>query len=71
MNAGKNEFPLKITGKDIAEIVDHSRQLRIEDLSFIRKATLEDVHAAYTLLSLIEFMRARRVPAGFEVVLSE
>lgn len=71
MTDGKNSFPLKLNRRDIAEIVDQSRQLRIEDQNFIRSAPYDDVHAAYTILSLIEFMRTRRVDPGFEVVLSE
>lgn len=68
---GQSEFKLKLNRRDIVEIVDKSKQLRIEDLNFIRSATYDDVHAAYVLLALTEFMKERRVEAGFEVVLSE
>lgn len=65
------EFKIKINRRDIVEIVDNARQLRIEDLDFIRTATVDDVHGAYILLSLTEFLKSRRCEPDFEVVLSE
>lgn len=65
------DFKLVLNRRDIAEIADNSKQLRIEDLNFIRNATYEDVQAAYVLLSLQEFMKTRNVVPEFEVVLSE
>lgn len=74
MKSGRSEvetFSVKINKQDIATIVENSRQLRITDQSFLRGATYEDVMAAYTILALQEFLVTRRVPASFEVVLSE
>lgn len=71
MNAGKNEFRLKINRRDLAEIVDLSKQLRLADQAFIKSAPYDDVHAAYYLNATIEFMKNRHVDAGFELVLSE
>ncbi len=65
------EFKIKINRRDIVEIVDNARQLRITDIDFIRAATVDDVQAAYTLLSLQDFLRARRCDPDFEVVLNE
>ena len=71
MTHGKSEFKVKLNRRDIAEIVDKAKQLRIEDLNFIRAATVDDVQCAYLLMSLIEFLRDRRCEPDFEVVLSE
>lgn len=65
------EFKLKINRRDLAEIVEQARQLRITDQDFLRVAPYDDVHGAYIILSLVEFMQARRVDPDFEVVLSE
>lgn len=65
------DFKIKINRRDIVEIVDNARQLRIEDIDFIRTATVDDVHGAYILLSLQDFLRSRRCDPDFEVVLSE
>lgn len=65
------EFKVKINKRDIVEIVENSRQLRITDIDFLRAASLDDVTVAYTLLSLQEFLRARRCEPDFEVVLNE
>ncbi len=65
------EFKIKINRRDIVEIVDSARQLRITDIDFIRSASLEDIQGAYVLLSLQEFLRARRCDPDFEVVLNE
>lgn len=65
------EFRIKINRRDIVEIVDQARQLRITDLDFIRTATVDDVQGAYILLSLQEFLRSRRCEPDFEVVLNE
>ena len=65
------DFKVKLNRRDIAEIVDKAKQLRIEDLNFIRAATVDDVQCAYLLMSLIEFLRDRRCEPDFEVVLSE
>lgn len=71
MTHGNKEFKIKINRRDIVEIVDTARQLRIEDLDFIRTATVDDVHGAYIILSLQEFLKSRRCEPDFEVVLSE
>lgn len=72
MNDGRSKpFRLKLNRLDIAKIVDDSRQLRITDQGFLQAASLDDVTAAYTLLSLIEFMRERRVEPDFELALNE
>lgn len=68
---GKSDFKVKLNRRDIVEIVDNARQLRITDLDFIRTATVDDVHGAYILLSLQEFLRNRQVEPDFEIVLSE
>jgi 3-oxoacyl-[acyl-carrier-protein] synthase III len=68
---GINEFKLKLSKRDIVEIADSTKQLRIEDQNFLRSATYDDVHAAYIILALVEFMKNRHVEPGFEVVLSE
>jgi hypothetical protein len=65
------DFKVKINRRDIVEIVDNARQLRITDLDFIRTATVDDVHGAYILLSLTDFLKNRRCEPDFEVVLSE
>ncbi len=72
MNDGKSkDFKVKINRRDIVEIVDNSRQLRIIDLDFIRNATVDDVQGAYIILSLQDFLRARRCDPDFEVCLAE
>lgn len=71
MSIGRNEFLLELNRKDIAEIVDRSKQLRIEDQAFIRAAPYEDVMAAYVLMGLMKVMQERRVEPGFKLVLNE
>lgn len=66
-----SEFKIKINRRDIAEIVEQSRQLRITDQAFLASAPYDDVMAAYTLLALTEFLKQRRCEPDFEVVLSE
>lgn len=65
------EFKVKLNRLDIAEIVEQSRQLRITDQAFLATAPYDDVMAAYTILSLEEFLKSRRCNPDFEVVLSE
>ncbi len=67
----RKEFKVKINRRDLAEIVEQSRQLRITDQAFLSTAPYDDVMAAYTLVSLQEFLLARRCDPDFEVVLSE
>ncbi len=67
----QKEFKVKINRRDIVEIVDNARQLRIEDIDYIRAATVDDIQCAYLLMSLTEFLKARRCEPDFEVVLSE
>ena len=64
-------FKLKLNRRDIAEIADVSKELRITDSTFIRLASYDDVHTAYILLSLQEFFKARNCEIPFELVLSE
>lgn len=64
-----NDFKVQITHKDISNIVARSSQLRIEDLSFIRRATFEEVGCAYTLLALEQFLKDRRLVPDFKVEL--
>ena len=75
MTSGRNKidenFRVKLNKRDIAEIVENSKQLRITDQTFLRGATYEDVMAAYTILSLRDFLETRHVPTAFDVVLSE
>lgn len=74
MTAGTSNvdtFKLKINRRDIVEIVDNSRQLRITDMDFIRAATVDDVQGAYILMAFAEFLQSRRCDVPFEVVLSE
>ncbi len=72
MTTGRSkEFKVKINRRDIVEIVDNARQLRITDIDFIRTATVDDVHGAYILLALQDFLKSRRCDPDFDVVLSE
>lgn len=65
------EFKVKINRRDINEIQENARHLRITDLEFLKGASYEDVHAAYALLSLHAFLVKRCCEPDFEVVLSE
>ncbi len=65
------EFKVKINRRDLAEIVEQSRQLRITDQAFLQAAPYDDVMAAYTLLSLSEFLKARKCVPDFEIQLNE
>lgn len=74
MTSGRSEvetFKLKLNRRDIAEIVDNSRQLRITDINFIRSATVDDVQAAYILMAFQDFLTARRCDVPYELVLNE
>lgn len=68
---GKNEFPVKITRKDIAAITANMKSFRIEDQEFVRTAPYDDVMTVYAVLSLVDFLKQRRCEPDFEVVLSE
>lgn len=70
MTTGPNSFKVPIQPKDITEIVESSRQLRITDMKFIKSASYEEVHAAYTIMALEEFLKTRRCDPDFQVVLN-
>lgn len=74
MTSGRSDidtFKLKVNRRDIAEIVENSRQLRITDIEFLRAAPLDDVQVAYTLLAFKDFLASRRCELPYELVLSE
>jgi len=67
----KDKFKIQINRRDIVEISDFSKQLRITDQEFLRTADYDSVHTAYILLSLHEFLTKRRCAPDFEVNLAE
>lgn len=71
MTNGRSDFIVQLTRKDVTQIQLASRQLRIEDLNFIKNATVDEVATAYTLLALEQFFEERNVDLPFKVVLSE
>lgn len=71
MTTGKSDFPIKLDRKAIAKIGEISKKLRIDDLSFIRNSSVDDVAVAYVILALKEFLLEQRCQPDFTVVLSE
>lgn len=65
------DFRVVINRKAIADIADIVKGLQIKDFGFIRSAPYEDVHAAYIVLALEEYLVSKRLSPDFKVDLSE